>query len=680
MKFADLRQPEFQIALALWVESVGISRYAYTQLREVLCLLDNEETQQLPHKLDTLKKNLHNQLPLLPMQRQQVKVTKHIQSTERHDAGDNDSGSWQYWYDLDQLFQTILMSQVANPTIHFGMAEYSDHKQELWNSRAWGSSICSVSGEYALSRNDQILFPGDFVRFPFTPLHKLAMQTQYGRITFVGIDRRSSSATQGKVILTIQPVVLSSTLPSAKPGTDYFVLVEDDPIELEDRCVHTRVDMALDRGSSLPIHTVRVHMVLNITSQQTRSPLKLHSLRGELEVLEYGRQHLESLHAARQRVRSIPLLMFIDDFGIFRNMYRALKAFYMTPAGLPYSQRRKVANNYTLTLGPHGADMAEAVLSFQKAFNDLIMGKWVDIDGEAVVLNVNVLAFTGDMPQQAANTGSLAHQAVVGCRSCYCRKENRGDLYFDVVGNGRYYFDIMLKRQQALQITGQSSQESYLRSFGLRASQSPLQALAPALDLTVTCAYDIPHSEWKGLGQTLQKLLCEGILTSQGLQSYYRAFQAFVPPIQWPRIQSPQHQRSWSLSENGRAILLVPLILRCNATATWFRKPYLEKAQLTLHPFQKPGQPLATWELVIEAYALFAASTSVLSSVAVTSPSKVHCSTLQGRDAFQRLILAASNVATANLTSNSKLANIQLLCCLIKWLRYNGKSWILKQR
>jgi hypothetical protein len=75
------------------------------------------------------------------------------------------------------------------------------------------------------------------------------------------------------------------------------------------------------------------------------------------------------------------------------------------------------------------------------------------------------------------------------------------------------------------------------------------------------------HSEWKGLGSKLQHLLMEEILTpSVGVSGYVAAFQHFRFPPSWPRIRSPRTRlRSWSLSEHGRAILLVPLILRCNA-------------------------------------------------------------------------------------------------------------------
>ena len=50
---------------------------------------------------------------------------------------------------------------------------------------------------------------------------------------------------------------------------------------------------------------------------------------------------------------SMLFLLFIDGFGIFRNIYPSLKGFYLTPASLPYAERRKESNMFTLTLGPH---------------------------------------------------------------------------------------------------------------------------------------------------------------------------------------------------------------------------------------------------------------------------------------------------------------------------------------
>ncbi|OJJ89334.1 uncharacterized protein ASPGLDRAFT_31034 [Aspergillus glaucus CBS 516.65] len=148
-------------------------------------------------------------------------------------------------------------------------------------------------------------------------------------------------------------------------------------------------------------------------------------------------------------------------------MYQALKAFYMTLAGLPYHEQSKVVNTFTLTLGPHGAQMADVVSSFKEAFSELRTGKWVLCSGEMTLVNISLLALTADMPQQAANSGSLAHQAEIGCRSCYCPRGSHRDLYYDVVSNGRYHFNTGIKRAHAMGIDRRGDQNTYFQSIGL---------------------------------------------------------------------------------------------------------------------------------------------------------------------------------------------------------------------
>lgn len=158
------------------------------KLREVLCLLACVEVHTLPQKLDTLKTRMRNELPMLPLHQCEVDVIQHVQPTKRSALASTQDKSPQFWYDVDQLFSAILQSQQHMKTVYFGMAEYSDNPQELWNSRAWGSSVCTVSDQYALSQYDQIIFPTDFIQFP----HMASSQfdsVHYSCMVFVGVDK-----------------------------------------------------------------------------------------------------------------------------------------------------------------------------------------------------------------------------------------------------------------------------------------------------------------------------------------------------------------------------------------------------------------------------------------------------------------------------------------------------------
>ena len=142
----------------------------------------------------------------------------------------------------------------------------------------------------------------------------------------------------------------------------------------------------------------------------------------------------------------MPYLLFIDDFGVHRNMYRALKAFYLIPACLTYEERRKLANVFTLTLGPHGAGLSDVVEAFAKPIQKLDRGTQLEVNGNLEAVCAFVITFLGDMPQQADNVGFMRHSARMGCRICYCLKEERGDLGFDIVANGRYHWETQSQR------------------------------------------------------------------------------------------------------------------------------------------------------------------------------------------------------------------------------------------
>jgi hypothetical protein len=194
--------------------------------------------------------------------------------------------------------------------------------------------------------------------------------------------------------------------------------------------------------------SLRVEWVFREQRPQLRSSNLLHPLRAELEIEVYGRDHFHSLASQMNQCRAMPISLFIDGFGIYRNTYRSLKAFYITLASLSYAERRKVSNMFTLTLGPDGTSFGDTVASFKGSMHELERGTVVEINGQKVLLMAFIFVYTGDMPQQAANSGFLGHQAKIGCRSCYAPEQSRGDLEYDVVMKGRYHFESKEKRNR----------------------------------------------------------------------------------------------------------------------------------------------------------------------------------------------------------------------------------------
>ena len=74
-------------------------------------------------------------------------------------------------------------------------------------------------------------------------------------------------------------------------------------------------------------------------------------------------------------------LLFIDDFEIHRNIYRALKTFYLIPVYLNYQERRKLANVFILLLNSHETKIENIVKVFSKSIRKLDDEVNFDING-----------------------------------------------------------------------------------------------------------------------------------------------------------------------------------------------------------------------------------------------------------------------------------------------------------
>ena len=168
--------------------------------------IDDILNPSLPRKLDTLKSNLRQQLPMLKLMRKKITVIIKKQpslSSRDKELERTIREVYIYWYDPFDLIYRILNAELLQSKMFFGMAQYSDNPTELWHSRVWGSSIRSTSGHYAYSRDGDLLIAGDIVRFEviFEGLKR-------GRIIFIGQDYRSTATrADGPIIITIQSLL-----------------------------------------------------------------------------------------------------------------------------------------------------------------------------------------------------------------------------------------------------------------------------------------------------------------------------------------------------------------------------------------------------------------------------------------------------------------------------------------
>ena len=122
-----------------------------------------------------------------------------------------------------------------------------------------------------------------------------------------------------------------------------------------------------------------VHWVYNLQTKDIRPIDLLSPIRIKLEIEAFGHEYLASQLVAN--VKSFPIIIFIDDFKLYRNMYCSLTGVYAIPAALSTINRQKSSNAHTLTLGPHGSNFNMVLSCLQTSLRALDCGKLVEING-----------------------------------------------------------------------------------------------------------------------------------------------------------------------------------------------------------------------------------------------------------------------------------------------------------
>jgi hypothetical protein len=127
-------------------------------------------------------------------------------------------------------------------------------------------------------------------------------------------------------------------------------------------------------------------------------------------------------------------------------------------------------------------------------------GVVVDVNGEATTLCAPVFAFTGDMPQQQANSGCLGVTAHMGCRSCEVTIKRRGDLKFDIVIGSRGHFE-MLRQRRHMDTLSTTDKRKYSTATGIAINPPAVMEIAPSLDLVSGRPSDVAYSEYGGISK-----------------------------------------------------------------------------------------------------------------------------------------------------------------------------------
>lgn len=669
----------FNIALGLWCEEVGVSRTQYKILRDILLLLpSNSITAQLPNTLDTLKRHLHGHLPQLPLRRSLVKLVPDKLATmaESRKQKAFELGrplstpmEWLFFVDLKNLFAAMLRSDLRE-RLYAGIGEFRTNPVELWQSGCWTSSLRTTSGKFARYPDKQPIFPSDFVTYHC--LDKQCSIIHLGRIAGTGLDYRDTIPVpeRGQLRLKVQRVLYTSDL-TARVRQRYKLL-SNDIIQTsiyeyvsQPHILARQSNVHLDyltgdsrlNPSTLPQppkeNSVLVSRYL-MRSQDELMPLAFTSPpRGELELQAFGRSWFETNFDETQGpCLSLPLMMFTDGFGAYRNAYRSLMGVYLLLAGLPIHERNKRANVFPLTLGPHGSNFDEVIESLHQ-LREFDKGFQVQLAQLTRVCAFS-LCLLGDMPQQQINSGFMTQRADLGCRFCTISADDRGNLDYDIIRQGRYHHSSLHQRLEMDSASSATGKMAMARKWGLRVEAPALFRMTPALDIIQTRPSDPAHSEFAGMSKQVHTLLLEHILTTAGSTEYASTLRIWPFPPGFGRLQSPiHHLKSYSLQEHARWLIIAPGLLRC-----WLAEGHLKPhfaAAIYDRNCRTRQTPSPVTHTIISAFVAIARSMWALMTDEMDSSTRSTLGriVLEGRRQWQILLDIAGAAADANPRSRS---------------------------
>jgi hypothetical protein len=352
-RFYDINPSKFKVGLGLWCEKAGISRTDFASLRELLKLVGSPaEMAKIPETVTTLKQQVKGMLPLLNMRYQSIPLIPEKLATEtasRKAGPDQIPRENMYFFDPQTLFQAFMSSDIVKK-MHIGMAEFRDTPTELWHSHCWASSVRTTSGQYAHCPDGTPIFPSDFLLFCCNDIDcpcQTGQDMHIGRVYSVARDYRSNSTSiPGTVTLLMQEGFRYDDVPDLllnPPMLKNEVLLAWEQVHyISETCVKSQIEVVLDYNfgeseskktskwsSDTPVQVLfarRLIYDINAEPLQITPLCHTHPIRGELELKQYGRIHFVNKWdtAKGNKCISVPLLTFIDGFGLYRNNYRSL--------------------------------------------------------------------------------------------------------------------------------------------------------------------------------------------------------------------------------------------------------------------------------------------------------------------------------------------------------------------
>ena len=144
-------------------------------------------------------------------------------------------------------------------------------------------------------------------------------------------------------------------------------------------------------------------IIWNNKIKNIRSLMQFSSLRAKLKLIIHNRVYL--INFSKFSIICLFLLIFIDAFELYRNMYRAIMKIYVIIIELNWRERKRRVNVLFLTLNSHVNNFFDVIKVFKSDLLILDKGVVIEINNIKYVLYVYIMIFIEDIKQQMKNFG-----------------------------------------------------------------------------------------------------------------------------------------------------------------------------------------------------------------------------------------------------------------------------------
>ena len=195
--------------------------------------------------------------------------------------------------------------------------------------------------------------------------------------------------------------------------------------------------------------------MLNIFRRRIKFLRQLHSIKNELKIEYFDRDWF--VETFNKFLLFLFYFLFVNDFEIYKNMYRFLKIFYLIFVNFLYKKRRILINVFIVILNSHDAHFKNVIEIFDKTIRTLNRDQNLNINEKQTTICVFIMIFLKNMSQQTNNANFFCHNAIMKCRTCLCSKNNRNDFIYNVIVNDRYHWNIVRQRNQIQNLSKQKT-------------------------------------------------------------------------------------------------------------------------------------------------------------------------------------------------------------------------------